>query len=140
MDTVTPFSIGGDTMAKYGAAAQLAAEIMNEDRVEQPREAWAFAVRRVFPNSLSSQRKSCPRDAFLALCQAGAVQGVPAGAYTKSIRNREYAIRALHALRADPGLINDPAGLWRRATGGEGTRHNSQREVVRALWLAGQIR
>jgi len=46
--------------------------------------------------SQSSIEKGCPRDAFLGLCDAGCVIGIPSGNYTKSIETltphhfREY--------------------------------------------------
>lgn len=34
------------------------------------------AVEEVFPNSKSSQEKSCPKNAFLGLCEEGLVKGI----------------------------------------------------------------
>jgi len=39
--------------------------------------------------------KGCPRGAFLELCEAGMIKGIASGKYTRSKRNKEYAIDAV---------------------------------------------
>lgn len=66
--------------------------------------------------------------------------GVDPGCYTRSRLNRDYALRALGALRAAPNLAGDLRRLWRIATQGRDIQHNSQMEVLLALWSAGLLR
>jgi hypothetical protein len=121
-------------MGKYGDAAVLAAGMLAHDEHLSPREAWMRAVAQLFPHSPSSQRKGCPRDAFLGLCEMGAIVGVKPGAYTQSVKNKGYVARALPALRADPALASDEKRLWTLATSGADTRPNGQMDVLVTLW------
>lgn len=126
-------------MGKYGNVAEIAVRLAVGQNEIAPRTAWHRAARKIFPESVASQEKACPRDAFLGLCSAGAVEGVPAGFYTRSIKNKQYVLRALHALRTEPELLSDRQRLWSIATGGQKKRHNGQMDVLRALWAAGHI-
>lgn len=121
-------------MNKYGAVAEIAVQLLAVNKYTRPREAWNAAGALVFEDSKSSREKSCPRDAFLSLCGVGAIEGVPAGDYTRSEKNRTYVLRALDALRTDPALIDDERQLWRLVTDGANTRHNSQIDVLAELW------
>lgn len=125
-------------MSPYGDAAVLAVRICTQQQVG-PVVAWAEAVRKVFPNSKSQQVKSCPKSAFLALCQEGFVVDVPAGQYTRSVLNRPYALRAVEQIRACPLLADDPTLLWRKVMEGKSKVANGQMEVVVALWQAGSV-
>jgi len=126
-------------MGNYGEAARIAVGLMARDESLAPREAWNRAVASVFPDSPSSRAKGCPRDSFLTLCEIGAVQGVPPGAYTRSLKNKAYVTRALEALRRTPELSGDKGRLWKLATEGAGTRPNGQMDVLTALWREGHI-
>jgi len=123
------------------AMAALAATKMVKDGLEPP-EAWRRAVALSCP-SLSSQVKPCPKGAFLGLCEEGLVSGVPAapaGSYTASQKNKDYAVRAVSILRRLPaGTVPNPATLWVNVLGGEWKQPNGQMEVVLALWTAGLI-
>lgn len=92
-------------MGEYGQAALAAVDMIVQGVEPQPREAWGKAVVAVLRDSPSSQKKSCPRDAFLGLCELGVVAGVPAGFYTSSEKNKLYVERGLRALRSDALLI-----------------------------------
>ncbi|ARV16641.1 DUF6979 family protein [Polaribacter sp. SA4-12] len=61
-------------------------------------EIWSRSAKEVFPNSKSSQEKSCPKGTFLGLCEDGLVKGIPKGNYTKSVKNKEYALKAIEIL------------------------------------------
>lgn len=57
---------------KYGLAAKEAALIG-----DNPTEAWKIAVKDF--DSESAKVKSCPKNAFLGLCEAGLVKGIQPG-------------------------------------------------------------
>lgn len=100
-----------------------------------PRDAWnAAATERIA--SLESRKKGCPRSAFLGLCEAGLVEGIPAGEYIGSKKNKQYAVDAVRLLVEDASLINDLPTLWKRLTP---KQHNQQMNVVAALWNEGFI-
>lgn len=42
---------------------------------ESPQDAWNRATSDIFGVNTSSQRKGCPRNAFLGLCEEGLVRG-----------------------------------------------------------------
>lgn len=87
----------------------------------------------------STINKGCPRNAFLGLCSSGLVKNIPKGIYTKSIKNRTYAEKAVEILRKNPGFANNPLGLWKKIQTEEIT-HNGQMNVVCALWKNGLIK
>lgn len=94
----------------------------------------------MFPHSDALQEKGCPRGAYLGLCEAGLVAGIPAGKYTRSRDNKRYALRAVELLVAEPSLAEtEPKDLWERVMDGESKAYNSQMDVVLALWHSGLI-
>jgi hypothetical protein len=121
---------------KYGEATLKAIEL-NSSKNELM-DSWFFAVKDVFPNSISSQEKSCPKNAFLGMCEEGYVKGVESGSYFKSKKpnlNKKYAITAIDILKENPNLSKKE--LWDKvkeelSLGDK--RHNSQMDVVLALW------
>ena|ERR1039458_5770989 len=121
-------------MAKYGDTAVLATKLASAATVISPVKGWKLAATEVFPDSPSSQDKGCPRGAFLGLCEEGLVKRVAPGIYTRSRKNKKYALQAFDLLCADPSLSNDPKILWRRVMDGDKKAHNSQMDVVIALW------
>ncbi len=127
-------------MGKYGQVAEIAAQSLVKKGAGNPRAAWDSAVARVFPESRSSQAKGCPRDSFLALCEMGAVKNIAPGAYTRSIKNKSYVIKALDALRSSPALSRDEKGLWKLVTDGAEKAPNGQMDVVTSLWRKGFIK
>ena len=127
-------------MTKYGEVATRAVGLLLWEPDTSPVEAWASAAARVFPDSPSSREKGCPKSAFLGLCEEGIVAGVSPGSYTRSVLNKEYAVRGLGALRSLPELATDPRQLWLTATNGKHVQPNSQMEVLTALWDAGLVR
>ncbi|RYF76082.1 MAG: hypothetical protein EOO29_23125 [Comamonadaceae bacterium] len=126
-------------MNKYGLTAIQAVEIIATGSTSDPKVAWAIAASNVFPDSKSSREKSCPKGAFLGLCEDGVVQGVPPGEYTSSHLNKRYARRALDALKSSPGLVEDEAKLWEIAVEGVKKVTNNQMAVVTALWRRGYL-
>ena len=104
-----------------------------------PTEAWDEAVGSVFPDSESSRKKGCPRAAFLGLCEEGIVRGVPVGHYTRSRKNKTYAIAAYSLLIEDRRWATDEGRLWRGATQDIGIKPNEQTDVVLSLWKSNSL-
>jgi hypothetical protein len=90
-------------------------------------------MEKLYPTSPAARRKSCPRGAFLGLCEEGFVKGIPAGRYTASRDNKAYAVRAASLLNEGTRSwsISD---LWRAATDDPEKTHNGQMDIVLALW------
>lgn len=132
-------------MGDYGKAALKAHKMATGKRSRDPRQAWKQATSSIWPRGTPSQVKSCPRDAFLGLCQAGKVQGVPPGQYTRSLKNKIYAIKAVALLKAQPSLAKQGVGvIWSKVMGKlsepAGKVHNQQMDVVLSLFQNGLIR
>jgi hypothetical protein len=89
-------------MNAYGRAAIKAVQFQHSKKVLDPSSAWSKATCQIFGKGTSSQKKSCARDAYLGLCEAGLVKGIRPGAYTTSIQNKRYAIKAVQLLRSKP--------------------------------------
>jgi len=127
-------------LSKYSDLAIRAVGLMLWEPGTPPRTAWRRAGEQVFPDSPSAREKGCPMSTFLGLCEEGLVPGAPAGSYTQSVLNKEYALRALQALRSNPKLFDDDAKLWAIANGGTEISSNHQLEVLRSLWAEGLVR
>lgn len=126
-------------MGKYGQAAVKAVSLVNGGPRLDPIRAWNRATSVLFGSGSTSQKKSCPRDAFLGLCQAGLVRGVPAGQYTRSQDNAGYAVAAARLLHQNASLANlSCPQLWARVLQHVGMRgsktHNGQMDVVLSLF------
>jgi hypothetical protein len=121
-------------MPSYGDVAVRAVTLIRQGVERSPANAWDTAVAEIFPNSKSSQEKSCPRSAFLGLCESGRVQGVSAGTYTRSKKNKDYALLAIDLLKRNPGLVGDLKLLWNTVLAGATKEPNHQMTVVAALW------
>tara|TARA_R110001592_G_scaffold25816_10_gene97628 strand:- start:155 stop:553 length:399 start_codon:yes stop_codon:yes gene_type:complete len=121
---------------KYGFAAKEAALISGN-----PVESWKIAVKDF--DSESSKTKGCPKNAFLGLCEAGFVKGIKSGSYFKSKKpnlNKKYAIKAVELLISNSNLSEKE--LWelvREELNLGVKKHNSQMDVVIALWENGLI-
>ena len=120
--------------SKYGIIAVEAACAASHG--VDPLTAWKVSAAKIFADSPSSEHKGCPKSAFLGLAELGEIAGVKPGKYTKSIDNKRYAKDALALLREDDSLSIDPSALWTRIMGDVDKSHNSQMDVVIALWEA----
>ncbi len=100
-----------------------------------PLERWQDAVGKVYPTTPIGQKKRGPREAFLGLCEAGLVKGIPAGQYGSINRNKDYATEAVRLLKA--GEHKSISQLWSAVA--DGVEHASQMDVVLALWKNGLI-
>jgi hypothetical protein len=120
---------------RYGEAALMAAR---SSSVANPVARWEIAMERLYPTSPTARKKGCPRGAFLGLCEEGLVKGIPPGHYTASKENKAYAVQAAALLTE--GARKWPIGeLWQAITNDPGKTHNSQMDVVLALWKNGLI-
>lgn len=133
-------------MNKYGQTALRAVELMRSG-LRSPQTAWEQAAAQIFPDSASSRIKSCPKAAFLGLCNAGLVDFLPWPTQisgTDSV-NARYACDAVELLRAEPNwAAATSSAIWKevmRRLGADQTkRANGQMDVVLALWTNGLIR
>lgn len=87
----------------------------------------------LYPTSPTARKKGWPRGAFLGLCEEGLVKGIPAGNYTASKDDKAYAVRAA-ALLIEGTRSWSISELWRAVTNDPEKTHNSQMDIVLALW------
>jgi uncharacterized protein DUF6979 len=122
---------------RYGEGALVAARQEASADIS-PTARWERAMQKLYPTSVAARKKGCPRGAFLGLCEEGLVRGIPAGHYTASKDNKAYAIRAVTLLSKGEQTLSISA-LWKAVTDGSEKAHNSQMDVVLALWRNGLI-
>ena len=103
--------------------------------------AWKATIKEL-SNSKSTQIKGCPKNTFLGLCEEGLIKGILKGSYTRSIKNKNYAIAAIDILRTDTVQAYTSIQLWKKVCIKLHLRdksHNSQMDVVLVLWENGLI-
>lgn len=79
-------------MKKYGQAAVDAVLLLHQYMGMHPAEAWETATLNVFKKGAAAQKKGCPKNAFLGLCEEGLVKGIPAGHYCYKKRSKDKII------------------------------------------------
>lgn len=126
-------------MGKYGEAAVKAVKYLNEQKLDSPNKAWNQVTIEIFGEGSSSQKKGCPKNTFLGLCEEGVIEGVSSGIYTKSKKNKEYGLKAVKILSERNNKF-DQKTLWNEVIEKQDTKHNSQMDVVLSLWNEGMIR
>lgn len=124
-------------MGTFGKAAVRAKQLILKS-ARSPERAWESAIAE-FTKSPSMQTKGCPKGAFLGLCEAGVIAGIPAGRYGASVSNKngKYALVAWRVLQSEPNLSGDTGALWARVTARVADppeNQNSQMDVVVWLW------
>ena len=127
-------------MNQYGNAAVRATNCYLKGEAVSPRAAWESAIF-ALTESHSSRKKSCPRDAYLGLCEAGLVKDIPArnyGAPPKNI-NGQYAVNAYHILKSKPNLGTDKKALWAAIPYRTAKNQNGQLDVVLTMLGSGQL-
>lgn len=126
-------------MGMYGEAAIRASGYVVSGAMA-PKEAWHSAIAEL-SKSLESQKKGCPKMAYLGLCDAGAVKGIPRGSYSAvpQSKNGEYAKRAHSLLHSQPKLARDKKKLWARSIAPDDKHENDQMDVVVTLWNRGLL-
>jgi hypothetical protein len=117
---------------RYGEAALIVARQAASAHIN-PVIQWKHAMETLYPTSAAARKKGCPRGAFLGLCEAGLVAGIPPGEYTDSKENKDYAVRAV-ALLAEATQHWSTTTLWRAVTKDSQKAHDSQMDIVLALW------
>jgi hypothetical protein len=117
---------------RYGEAALMATRQESSAEID-PIARWESAMARLYPTSTAARKKRCPRGAFLGLCEEGLVKGIPPGIYRASKDDKAYAIRAV-ALLTEGTQHWSTSALWRAVTDGAEKAHNSQMDIVLALW------
>ncbi len=122
---------------RYGEAALMVAR-QGASADTNPASLWEDAMKKLYPTSPVAQKKGSPRGAFLGLCEEGLVKGIPAGHYKSSKENKDYAVRAV-ALLIEGKQSWSTSTLWRAVTDPQEKAHNSQMDVVLALWKNGLI-
>lgn len=122
---------------RYGEAALMVAR-RDVSADINPVARWECAMERLYPTSPTQRNKSCPRGAFLGLCEEGLVKGIAPGQYTKSKENKEYAVHAA-ALLTEGAHKWSIGELWRAVSADPKKKHNQQLDVVLALWNNGLI-
>ena len=122
---------------RYGEAALMAVKMETYGKALSPLERWDDAMKKLYPTTPVAQKKGAPRAAFVGLCDAGLVKGIPAGTYNSGNRNKDYAVEAVKLLVA--GTHKTVSQLWGAVTEGEEVQHGSQMDVVLALWKNGLI-
>jgi hypothetical protein len=110
---------------------------IRHNRAEHAHENYQF--RRIVKTlKLVFEEKGCPKNTFLSLCEEGLVKGIPKSNYTKSVKNKDYALRAVAILEQNKHTTFLPKELWDKLELGD-KRSNSQMDVVLALWENGLI-
>jgi hypothetical protein len=125
---------------RYGEAALMATrengtakEGQNGHVPIDPVARWRTAMEALYPTSPIARKKGGPRGAFLGLCEEGLVKGIPAGRYGASKDNKAYAVDAA-ALLIEGSQTWSTSALWRAVSSDPEKPHNSQMDVVQALW------
>ena len=118
---------------RYGEAALVAAR-----QGGNPIAAWEHALEQLYPTSPVARKKGSARAAFLGLCEAGLVKGIPAGSY-KAVRDHKVlAVRAANLLLEGTQRWS-LSTLWHEVTEGSDRKEDCQMDVVLALWKNGLI-
>lgn len=86
----------------------------------------------------ASVKKGCPRLAFIGLCENNLIKGVEVKNSYKETLNKDYAVKAVEILKEKDKQYT-ARELW-EAIGNTEKRHNSQINIVLALWEKGMIR
>lgn len=126
----------------YSTVAVKAAKLAANEKIN-PVEAWEHCAKNEFPVSEASQKKSCPKNTFLGLCEEGLVKGIPVGKYTRSVENKRYALNAIKILSSNKNSILKHSELWKEVLKLEADKNkkaNSQMTVVLALWEKNMIK
>jgi uncharacterized protein DUF6979 len=121
---------------KYGLAAAKAVALCRDNPGLTPPMAWEKAAAEFFVPGTPAQRKGCPKNTFLGLCEDGHIQGIPPGDYIRPRKyaNKGYATAALAVLQRQPELADSPLDLWARVRPWDSMTHNEQMTVVVTLW------
>lgn len=121
-------------MNKYGQAAIDAVNLIKKSISINPAKAWEQSTSNIFGKGTSSQIKGCPKATFLGLCEEGLIRGIPPGKYTRSRKNKEYAVTAVKLIKRNPDYTLNKRLLWYKITNDKNKKYNEQMDVVIVLW------
>ncbi len=103
-----------------------------------PDYAWKLESERTFGKGTALAKKGCPKGTFLGLCEEGLIKDIPKGQYTKSIKNKKYAVDAVNLIKTREQGYNNPKSLWIEVAGNDKVP-NHQMDIVCALCSAGLL-
>ena len=112
-------------MNKYAQTAVLAAQYVKIG--DSPVQAWKKASCEIFVPDSASQKKACPKNAFIGLYNEG------------NTLNGQYARKGLNYLKEHSNENITPRELWEIVTECSGKAYNSQMDVVIALYKKGLL-
>jgi uncharacterized protein DUF6979 len=126
--------------AVWGGIALRAWEMLTRQPGLSLPDAWRAAVCEHYTDpgqQKNALTHTCPKGAFLGLCQWGLVRGVEPGRYTDSTASSGYALAAIGLLQAEPELADDKSALEKRVFGAR--TPNDEVDVVLALRTQGLL-
>ena len=115
---------------KFGECAIQAYKKMRKEKCSAL-EAWITTAEELFGVGSSSSKKGCPKNDFLGVVDVN----------HKKSKNADYAVEILKRLNRNPGESFEKipkAKFWKEEMKQE-ISHNSQIDVVFALWSKGYI-
>ena len=128
-------------MNKYAKVAiEVAKELKNMKKEEQKKidlgDLWKEKCEK---NEFkeASIKKVCPRLAFIGLCENNLIKGIEIKNSDKESLNKNYAVEAVRVLKNDKRNYTSKE-LWEEI-GNKDKKHNSQMNIVLALWEKGMI-
>lgn len=121
-------------MKKFNKYGKTALKVVDIHKIGTPiKDSWFNASKLIF-ESESSQAKGCPKSAFLGLYEKGLIKGFSKiRENAKPSINKTHAIEAVKFLKANNIDVISPKELWDNIVF-DGKTHNSQMDVVLALW------
>ena len=124
-------------MKKYEQVTLLAMDHIKNNN-ETPEIAWKNASIEVFGKGTSSQKKSCPKNSFLGICEEGLIKEIPKGNYSniENNKNKKYVLEALELISNDKTLLDNKMNLWLKINS---KKYNQQLDVLFTLINEGYI-
>ncbi|MGL4874466.1 MAG: DUF6979 family protein [Cetobacterium sp.] len=86
----------------------------------------------------ASIKKGCPRLAFVGLCENNLIKDIEVKNSDKESLNKNYAVEAVKVLKNNNNRHYTSKELWEEI-GNKDKKHNSQMNIVLALWEKGMI-
>jgi hypothetical protein len=126
-------------MANYAQAVLNAMKLI--EKGETPQAAWEKATIKLFGEGTSGQKKGCPKNAFLGLCEEGKIKGVRKGTYLVNStlnKNKRYVLAALELLKKEQSIPEDQKAFWQRVPDTPNSE-NGQLDVLFTLAKKGFI-
>lgn len=128
-------------MNKYAKVAiEVAEELQSMEKEEQKKidlgDLWKEKCKK---NEFkeASIKKGCPRLAFIGLCENNLIKDIEVKNSNKESLNKNYAIEATKVLKNNKRNYTSKE-LWEEI-GNKDKKHNSQMNIVLALWEKGMI-